>query len=122
MTFPLSRTLSAATAAYGVFALVMPGHLASVLEAAPARRPAFDLLAYTYGARDLSVSAVALTASSPSVVTTAMVLRIVGDLSDAAVLGLTTTDPKVRKKVLGATLGWAAANTLALVTDRRRER
>ncbi len=120
MSFTLSRSLSAATAAYGAFALAKPGHLASALQAPDARKPALDLLAYTYGARDLAVSAVALSASSPSLVTTAMGLRIVGDLTDAAILGLTTLDPKVRRKVLAVTIGWAAANTVALVLDRRR--
>lgn len=120
MTFTLSRVMSAATAGYGVFALARPDHLGKALEAPSARRPAFDLLAYTYGARDLPVSAVALTATSPSVVTAAMVLRIAGDLTDAAILGLGTSDPKVRRKVLAVTLGWAAANALALTLDRRR--
>jgi hypothetical protein len=122
MSFTLSRSLSAATAAYGVFALARPGHLASALGASDDRKPALDLLAHTYGARDLSVSAVALTASSAALVTAAMGLRIVGDLTDAAILGLTTADPKIRRKVLAVTIGWAAANTVALVLDRRRLR
>lgn len=112
--------MSAATAAYGVFAVVRPDHLATALEAPAAPKPALDLLAYTYGARDLPVSALALTSRSPAVVTAAMVLRIAGDLTDAAILSLSTEDAKVRRKVLAVTLGWAAANTVALVVDRRR--
>jgi len=49
-----------------------------------------------------------------------MALRIVGDLSDAAILATGTSKPQVQKKVLAVTLGWAALNTLALVADRRR--
>ena len=48
-----------------------------------------------------------------------MVLRILGDLADAAVLATGTHDSKVQGKVLGVTLGWAALNTAALVADRR---
>lgn len=120
MSFTLSRVLSAATAGYGVFALVKPGHLASGLQAESIERPGLDLVAYTYGARDVSLSTVALTATSPAVVTAVMVLRIVGDLGDAAILGLHTTDPGVRRKVLAVTTGWAVANTIALLVDRRR--
>lgn len=120
MSFTLSRAMSAATAAYGVFAFARPDHLATALQAPAARRPALDLLAYTYGARDLPVSVFALTSRRPAVVTVAMLLRIVGDLTDGTILGLTTEDPKVRRKVLAVTLGWAAANTLALTIDRRR--
>lgn len=52
------------------------------------------------------------------VVGAAMALRIAGDLSDAAVLGTRTT-AKVRAKVLGVTLGWAALNLAAHAADRR---
>ena len=113
-----SKLVSALTALYGVFALVKPRHLADGLEAPAVRAPAYDRLARTYAGRDLSISSLALASSTPAVVDSMMVLRIAGDLADAAVLGSTATG-KVRAKVLAVTLGWAAVNTAALVADRR---
>jgi hypothetical protein len=114
-----SKLLSLATAGYGAFALAKPRHLADALEAPAEQAPAIDRMAYTYAGRDLSVSGLALLSRNPSVVTAAMVLRILGDLSDAAVLGTGTSKPDVQKKVLAVTLGYAALNTAALLADRR---
>lgn len=114
-----SKLLSLATASYGVFALVRPRHLADNLEAPAGEAPAFDLMAYTYAGRDLSISGLALASGNPSVVTAMMVLRILGDLADATILGTSTSKPSVQKKVVAATVGWAALNTAALVADRR---
>jgi hypothetical protein len=114
-----SKLISLATAGYGAFAAAKPRHLADGLEAPAAQAPAFDRMAYTYAGRDLAISGLALVAKSPSLVTAAMVLRIVGDLSDALVLSTGTSKPAVQKKVLAVTLGWAALNTAALVADRR---
>ncbi len=121
MTFPLSRILSAATAAYGVFALVKPDHLGSALDAPKDQMPAFDLMAYTYAARDIPVSALGMFASSPQLVTASMLMRIVSDFSDAAILGINMDDPKVRNKALGVTLAWGALNTAALLIDRHNQ-
>ncbi len=115
-----SKLLSLATASYGAFALARPRHLAEGIEAPADQAPAFDRMAYTYAGRDLSISALALLSRNPSVVTGAMLLRIVGDLADAAILATGTDKPEVRTKVLGVTLGWAALNTAALVADRRK--
>jgi len=114
-----SRLLSIATAAYGAFALAKPRHLADAIEAPADQAPAFDRMAYTYAGRDLSISGLAIASRNPSVVTAAMALRILTDLSDAAVLSTGTSKPAVRKKVLAVTLGWAVLNTVALVADRR---
>lgn len=114
-----SKILSALTAMYGVFALAKPRHLATGIEAPDVQAPAYDQMARTYAGRDLSISGLALASSSPALVTTAMALRIAGDLSDAAVLGLGARSSKVRTKVLAVTLGWAALNTAALLADRR---
>lgn len=114
-----SKLISLMTAGYGAFALAKPRHLADGIEAPAGQAPAFDRMAYTYAGRDLTISGVALTSKNPSVVTAAMVLRILGDLSDAAILSTGTSKPKVQKKVLVVTLGWAALNTAALVADRR---
>jgi hypothetical protein len=116
----LSRLMSAATLGYGVFALVKPRHLADAVEAPPEQAPAYDRHAYTYAGRDLAISSLGIAGPTRALVTTAMGLRIIGDLADAATLGLTARSSSVRTKVLAATLGWAAANTLALAVDLRR--
>ncbi|CAN5566309.1 hypothetical protein BH23ACT6_BH23ACT6_19900 [soil metagenome] len=122
MTFPLSRILSAGTAAYGVFALFKPDHLGSALEAPAEQMPAYNLMAYTYGLRDIPVSVVGMFASAPALVTASMVMRIVSDFGDAAILGINMDDPEVRNKALKATIGWGLLNTAALLIDRRRNR
>ncbi len=114
-----SKLLSLATAAYGAFALAKPRHLADGIEAPADQAPAFDQMAYTYAGRDLSISGLAIASSNPALVTAAMALRILGDLSDAAILSTGTSKAGVQKKVLAVTLGWAALNTVALVADRR---
>ncbi len=116
----LSKILSLATAAYGVFAALRPRHLGDGVAAPEEQKPAYDQMARTYAGRDLPISALAIASTNPSVVTAAMLLRIAGDLSDATVLATGTSRPAVRTKVLAVTLGWAALNTAALVVDRRR--
>ena len=56
MTFPLSRLMSTATASYGVYALAGPRHLGDAVD--PKHAADYDLLATTYGARDLAISSV----------------------------------------------------------------
>lgn len=119
MNFPLSRALSAATAAYGIFCLVKPGQLASVLKTPAEQKPGVDLVAYTYAARDIPVSAVGMFASSPDAVTASMLIRIVNDFADAAILGNSTEDAEARKKALAVTTGWGVLNMAALAIDRR---
>src|SRR4051794_29790213 len=114
MSFPLSRLMSAATASYGVYALVSPRHLGNALTADPVEQAEYDVLARTYGARDLTVSAVGLLARNGEAVTAAMVVRIASDLSDCVLLSLQAKDSTARAKVLGVTLGWAALNLAAL--------
>ena len=58
MTFPLSRLMSTATATYGVYALANPRHLGDAVD--PKHADDYDLLATTYGARDLAISSVGL--------------------------------------------------------------
>ena len=59
---------------------------------------------------------------SDKTVTAAMVIRILSDLSDAAILSRKAADDETRQKLLGVTIGWASLNALALVIDRRRAR
>jgi len=122
MTYPLSRILSTATAAYGAFALFKPDHLGSALDAPAEQMPTFDLMAYTYALRDIPVSSVGMFASSPQLVTASMLMRIASDFGDATILGLNIQDEQVRAKALKVTLGWGALNVLGLLIDRRRER
>ncbi len=48
-----------------------------------------------------------------------MALRIAGDLGDSAILGTSTEDPAVRRKVVLITLGWATLNAAAWFVDER---
>ncbi len=119
MRFPLSRVMSAATASYGVFALVKPRHLGNALTSDPVRQADYDALGLTYGVRDLTISSLALLGRTDRTVTTAMAMRILCDVTDAAVLGTRAEDQRSRRMVLGVTLGWAALNAVALLLDRR---
>ncbi|ANH38759.1 hypothetical protein I601_2336 [Nocardioides dokdonensis FR1436] len=116
-TMKLSRALSAATASYGVFALVQPDHLPDALGSARGDRDGYRLLAQAYGVRDLAISSAGMF-GSPAVVRAAMRMRIAMDLGDCALLAL-RTEGDVRRKVMGVTLGWGALNIAALLIDRR---
>jgi hypothetical protein len=120
MTFPLSRLMSTATASYGVYALADPRHLGRAVD--PKNSADYDLLAQTYGARDLAISSVGMFGKGRKTVTTAMVIRIACDISDGLILANRCHDQQTRQKVLGVTMGWAALNTLAILSDRRRAR
>ena len=120
MSFPLSRLMSTATAGYGVYALADPRHLGEVVD--PKHAADYDLLATTYGARDLAISSVGLLGRSGRTVSAAMLIRIACDVSDGLILATRTRDAATRQKVLGVTFGWAALNALALLSDRRRAR
>jgi hypothetical protein len=120
MRYPLSRLMSAASASYGVFALVRPRHLGNALTHDPVQQADYDRLALTYGVRDTTISALGLFGRSDQAVTAAMALRVLSDLTDAVVLSLRNDDPAIRRKVLAVTLGWGALNAGALALDRRR--
>ncbi|MGD9958280.1 DUF4267 domain-containing protein [Nocardioides sp.] len=119
ISYPASRAMSAATAAYGVYALVKPSHLADAMEAEPDDRSGFDTLAKIYGARDLAISALGVFGPG-SAVAWAMRTRMVGDVADCVTLVTRTEESKVRGKVVAVTLGWAALNYLAYRRDRSR--
>jgi len=120
MSYRLSRLMSAATASYGVYALAQPRHLGNAVD--PRNADDYDLLATTYGARDLAISSVGVLARSEKAVGAAMVIRILCDVLDGAILAARTRDDASRQKVLGVTLGWAGLNAAALAVDRRRAR
>ena len=120
MTYPLSRFMSAATATSGVYALAQPRHLGDAVD--PKHAADYDLLAQTYGARDLAISSVGVLAKSERAVGAAMAVRILCDVSDGVLLAARARDEQTRQKVLGVTFGWATLNILALLADRRRAR
>jgi hypothetical protein len=122
MTYRLSRLLSTATAAYGGYALARPAHLWQALDADRKHREGLELLARTYGVRDLAISGLGILGRSPRTVRAAMLLRIAMDLGDATLLSARTDDADVRRKVLAITLGWAGLNAAALAIDSRRAR
>ena len=96
MSYPLSRLLSAATAAYGGYALTQPAHLWQALRADRKDREGLELLARTYGVRDLAVSGLGIFGRRPGTVKAAMLLRIAMDLGDCALLATRTDDDEVR--------------------------
>jgi hypothetical protein len=120
MSYPLSRTMSSLTAGYGAFALARPDHLGKAIGAARQDMAGLNLLARSYGVRDLGISSLGILGRSPGAVRAAMLLRIAMDLGDAALLSTKVESDRARTKVLAATLGWATLNTLALVLDARR--
>jgi hypothetical protein len=117
--YPLSRAMSAATAAYGVYALKRPAHLAELMEADPRQRDFYRTLARAYGVRDLAISTVGVLGPDPAV-RWAVRSRVAGDLVDCVTLGLRASDRLVRAKVVAVTLGWAALNVAALRWDESR--
>jgi hypothetical protein len=120
MSYPLSRLLSAATATYGGYALTQPAHLWQALQADRKDREGLELLARTYGVRDLAISGLGIFGRRPGTVKAAMLLRIAMDLGDCALLTTRTDDEEVRKRIAAITLGWAGLNALALTIDSRR--
>jgi hypothetical protein len=112
--------MSTATAGYGAFALARPEHLDKVLQADKEDRPGYDLLAQAYGIRDVAIGAFGLFGRSGRTVRTAMLIRIVMDLGDAALLAPRMRDDAIRQKVLAVTLGWAGLNAVALAIDSVR--
>lgn len=116
-----SKMLSAVTAGYAVYCAVRPRHLADALEVSAERAPETDRLARTYTGRDLPLAVVALMSKDPTLVRTAMSLRLAADLTDATVLG-STTSGAVRTKVLAVTLGYGALHVAAIVADARAAR
>ena len=111
--------MSAASAAYGAYALARPAHVGRAMEAGPVEQGSYDRLARIYGVRDVAISALGVL-GTPGAVRAAMGLRVASDLVDAAYLSTRADSGRVRAKVLGVTLGWAALNTVALLRDRRR--
>jgi hypothetical protein len=122
MSYPLSRLMSAATVSYGAYALAEPRHLGRVMTDNEPEQAGYDLLAQTYGGRDLTIGALGLLGRSERTVTAAMLARIAFDISDGLLLSAKAEDEETRNQVLGITFGYAALNAVALLADRRRAR
>lgn len=117
MTYPLTKALAVGTATYAIFAATKPRHLADALQLSGPAAQATDRLAYTYAVRDLAISSLAF---APGMAPAAGLLRIVGDVGDAAVLG-SSAPSESRSKVVGVPLAWGALNTIALLIDSRQK-
>ena len=122
MSYRLSRLMSAATVSYGVYALSEPRHLGRFMTGNEPEQAGYDLLARTYGARDLAVGTLGLFGRSERTVTAAMLARIAFDVSDGLLLSAKAEDEETRNQVLAITFGYAGLNALALLADRRRAR
>ena len=120
MSYPLSRLLSTGTAAYGGYCLAQPAHLWQLMKADRKDREGLELVARTFGVRDLAIGGLAVLGRKPGTVRTAMLLRIAMDLGDCALLSAKADDDEVRSKIVAITLGWAGLNALALAIDSRR--
>jgi hypothetical protein len=119
ISYPLSRAMLAASAVYGLYALVRPSHLAEVMRAEADERPGYDNLARAYGVRDLVISAVGVFGPGRGVAW-AVRARMAGDLADCVTLVTKADEGRVRGKVAVVTVGWAALNYLAFRWDRSR--
>lgn len=122
MSYPLSRLMSAATVSYGVYALAEPRHLGRFMTDSRRDQAGYDLLAQTYGGRDITIGALGLLGRSERTVTAAMLARIAFDVTDGLLLSAKAEDEETRNQVLGITFGYAALNAMALLADRRRAR
>ena len=119
ISYPASRAMLAASAVYGVYALVKPSHLADVMRAEADERSGYDNLARAYGVRDLVISAVGVLGPGRGVAW-AVRARMAGDLADCVTLVTKADEGRVRGKVAVVTVGWAALNYLAYRWDRSR--
>lgn len=118
LSFPRTRALQAASAAYAVYAAAKPEHLPRMLNDAAGDNGL--RLAYTYAARDLTTSTLGVFGPS-RLVPVAAALRVASDLGDSVVLG-STTRGSVRAKAVAITTAWAALNSAALWGDLRARR
>lgn len=119
-SYPASRAISLASAAYGVYALVRPEHLGRQMRAGATEQDGYDSLARAYGVRDTVVSLLGILGPARCV-QWAMRSRIASDLADCATLVTKADDGKVRGKAAAVTVGWAVLNFAAYRFDRRRQ-
>ncbi|WTX00120.1 DUF4267 domain-containing protein [Streptomycetaceae bacterium NBC_01309] len=121
MKSALTRTLGAATAAYGVAILLRPEWLARPcgLPTAPDGSATAETapLIRMVGARDTVIGAAMLCATGDRVRRLATWCRIGSDLGDAVVLGTQLPTGAYRAKAASVALAWAALNAYSLTAD-----
>ena len=110
--------MSAATVAYGVYALARPEHVGRAMEARPDQHEFYDRLGRGYGVRDIAIGLLGVVGPSAAV-GWAMRARVASDLADCVTLVLKADDGKVRAKAAAITVGYAVLN---LAAHRRDER
>lgn len=114
----LPRVLGVATTAVGVLELVRPD-----LWARPTGitgpSPAMRAWHHTAGARDVVSGLALLLAPTGDKLRAAVLFRIVSDVTDAVGTGLNAPTGTARAKAVGAALGYAALNAVALRGTRR---
>ncbi|NYJ07463.1 hypothetical protein [Petropleomorpha daqingensis] len=114
----LTRSLGIATAAFGLLELAKPD-LWSKPTGVVGPSPAMRAWHHTLGARDVASGLALLFAPQGAPLRAASVYRIASDLSDAVGFGLNAPDAGRRVKAVGAAVGFAALNALALRVDNR---
>ena len=114
-SYPLTRTLAAATLGYVSYALVKPEMITDGLDGQVSRTEATRLTRTWFG-RDLPVAGMALLGPA-SLVPYTVALRLAADATDGAVLGTTTTG-EARRKSLMVTGGYGVLQAAAYLLDR----
>lgn len=117
----LPRILGAATAAYGVAALVRPRILArpvGMVEPDGSLGPGIRVAAGLIGVRDVVAGgAMALAPAGPPL-RAAIVARAVFDAGDALLFGTLSPTPDARRKAAAVAGGWSALCALSLLAAR----
>jgi len=121
MDYPLTKALAVATLGYSAWVVTSPDTLRDQLDDPADWRQPVTRLAYTYAGPDVPISALALLGGAWGARTGAL-LRIAGDLTDAATLGSTASSHASRKKAVAVALGYGVVNALALLVDERGQR
>jgi hypothetical protein len=107
----LTRVLGAATAAYSAAIIVEPRLLAKpcgLTTATGQVPPGTRALIGAIGARDTAIGVAMMSAARGRPLRVALAARVVSDLADAVLFGLSIKDRKARAKVAGFAAGWAA--------------
>ncbi|PUA80150.1 hypothetical protein [Nocardioides currus] len=119
MDYPLTKALAVATLGYSAWVITHPDALRDQLDDPGAWSRPVARLAYTYAGRDVPISVLTLLGGRQGARTGAL-LRLAGDLTDAATLGATASSSSSRKKAVATALGYGVVNAVALVVDERR--
>ncbi len=117
----IPRMLGAATAAYGLAALVRPRILArpvAMVEPDGSLGPAIRVAAGLIGVRDITVGAAMVLAPAGPPLRTAIVARALFDAGDAVLFGTLSPTPDARRRSAVVAGGWSALCALSLLAAR----